>query len=201
MMKGKALPKVRCFVCLELDSHVRRNLERWLEPLKAQAPRLRWVRPGALHLTLKFCGEISTGQVERLCRALQEELSGCGPFMMGLEGTGVFPPKGVPRVLWGGVTGDEEALGALFKRVEKASASCGIPREKRSFSPHLTLARVRAASDFPLSWLQSGLPGSAVWGTWMVREVILMESDLQPEGPLYSPIEKFPLLKSQGGGK
>lgn len=200
-MMSENVQEIRCFVCIEPALSVLRNLENWLESLKPLAPRLKWGRSGALHLTLKFCGQVPVGQVERLSEGLRSELQSCAPFVLGLEGTGVFPPKGAPRVLWGGVTGDEAALCDLFERVERVSVSCGIAREKRSFSPHLTLARIRAATDFPRSWLHAGPPGSSAWGTWTVREVTLMESDLRPEGPLYSPIEKFSLLKIQGGGR
>lgn len=196
-----SLPKVRCFVCLEPDLSVRRNLERWIEPLKLQAPRLRWVRPGALHLTLKFCGEISVERLELFSERLGTEISGSGPFSLGFEKNGFFSRNGVPSVLWGGVTGDTVALGSLFGKVEQASSSIGIPRERRSFSPHLTLARIRAAGDLPRSWIQAGPPGNPVWGTWEVREVTLMESELRSEGPIYRPVKKFSLLKSQGGGK
>lgn len=200
MLNGD-LPGVRCFVCLEPDVSVRKNLERWIDPLKEAAPRLRWVRQTAIHLTLKFCGEIPAEKAALLAGRLRRELSGSESFTLGLEGTGFFSQGPAPRVLWGGIKGDMAALGTLFTKVERAAVSCGIPRERRPFSPHLTLARIRTAGDLPGAWVRSGPPGNSVWGTWMVREVTFLESELRPEGPRYRPIEKYMLLKSQGGGR
>ncbi len=192
-MKRDKFTKIRCFVCIEPDDLVLHRLRQWLEFLKVKAPRLKWVRPEALHLTLRFCGELDIPVVQRLRRILSSELEGLGGFSLGLAGTGVFPPQGPPRVLWAGVTGDRVALKRLYGKVEKASVACGLSPERRSFSPHLTLARVRLAADLPPSLLPFEAVGGSDWGKWTVQEVTLMRSELGRYGPRYSPIEQFSL--------
>lgn len=192
-VKEACSTKIRCFVCLEPSPEVCYSLEKWIARRRSEAPALRWVRPQALHLTLKFCGEISPETVAAIAARLREVVVDIHPFRLSLEGTGTFPPKGAARVLWGGIKGNLEALQVLYEEVEQAAAACGLTRETRPFSPHLTLARIRSLSDLPSLWAQSGPPGSAVWGEWLVRELVFMQSELRREGPLYSPIERYSL--------
>jgi 2'-5' RNA ligase len=191
--------EIRCFICLEPAPGVRSGLERWIGARRPEAPKLKWARPSSLHLTIKFCGEIPSGTVTAVAERLHQALARQTAFRLSLEDTGVFPPRGAPRVLWGGVKGDLQALQMLHARVEEAAADCGLPREKRPFSPHLTLARIRSLSDFPVSWRRTGPPGEASWGGWTVQEVIFMRSELRRDGPIYSPIERYSLRQNSGG--
>ncbi|MHC4788114.1 MAG: 2'-5' RNA ligase family protein, partial [Planctomycetota bacterium] len=62
---------MRSFVAAELDEHCRRALERALEQLRAVAAGVRWVKPGALHLTMKFIGELAEADLPGAIEALQ----------------------------------------------------------------------------------------------------------------------------------
>ena len=182
---------VRCFVCVALGDEARRSLEIYVSGLRKCAPSIRWVSVAALHVTLKFCGEIPVETVERLSENYAGALRNVRPFRLSLEGLGCFPDLHRPTVLWIGIREGLENLVSLYDRVERASVSSGIAPEKRSFSPHLTLARIKNPKDMT-SALSERIRESAAPGfSTAVSEAIFMKSRLTPDGPIYSPIRRY----------
>jgi 2'-5' RNA ligase len=110
--------------------------------LHDRAPRLRYVRPEGIHLTLKFLGEVSVDRVAAIERALDTAASRSTPFTLSLGSPGIFGPPRRPRVVWIGIDGDRAGLGHVQQEVETAMASVGFRPDERGFSPHLTIARV-----------------------------------------------------------
>lgn len=92
---------------------------------------------------------------------MQRVARGVTPFQLALGAAGAFPNLRHPRVLWVGITGKLETLQALQKRLEEVLATLGFPREEHSFSPHLTLGRVRDPRQ-AVPGLSDGLP-SVTW--------------------------------------
>ena len=136
----------RLFIAIDLPEPVRRKLGQWL----IQPPRgVRPVKPAQLHLTLHFLGDVEDDGLA----ALREPLAAVqrGPFTLAIRGTGVFPPRGRPSVLWAGVT-DSAALAELHAAIGEAIASCGLEVERRPYVPHITLARLTPAA--PRSWVE-----------------------------------------------
>src|SRR5262249_55470664 len=105
-------------------------------------PGAHWVRDRQFHLTLRFLGEVE-GPV---ARAASDALNGvrADPFELSLQGVGLFPPRGPPRVLWAGIEPSEELL-ELQRQVERILRRAGLPPESRKFAPHVTLARLTGA--------------------------------------------------------
>jgi 2'-5' RNA ligase len=109
-------------------------------------------------------------------------------FQIQLSGLGVFPNPARTQVVWAGITGDMDRLSQLQKNIEVEMEKHGFPREKRAFSPHLTLARVRnqATSD-EKKRLGDLVAGTPVTGSTMpVDSVNLMKSQLTKQGALYT---------------
>ena len=127
---------MRLFVAIDLPDEVGRGLTR----LSSGLPGARWTRQEQLHLTLRFIGEVDGGRF----RDIREELGGVSlqPFSLQLEGLGVFPPRGRPRVVWAGLRQGKPLL-HLRNQVEAALARVGLARETRKFAPHITLARLK----------------------------------------------------------
>ncbi len=142
---------MRLFVAIELPEEwraaalvLRRNLERGLDEEAARA--LRWVDPDLLHLTLRFLGEFPDVDLARLQAAL-DGVDGV-PLRLTTHEVGTFGAPRRTRTLWLGVAGDLDRLTALAAEVERAAVEAGAAAERRAFSPHITLARVRErASD------------------------------------------------------
>lgn len=177
---------MRLFIAIELPDEVKRLLDR----LRSDIPGARWVPAEQLHLTLAFLGEVDEESMKRLTG----ELAGIQApgFDLRFSGTGCFPDRRRPRVLWVGLQ-PEPLLSSLASLVRKAVLSCDIPQEERPFSAHVTLARLRfpaarevgAFLDHPQ---QHELPRVSV------REFILFQSSLTPKGAIHTPVKVFPLL-------
>src|SRR5512135_2877939 len=114
---------VRCFVAVVVeDADVVRRLGE-ARRLVPSDRAVKWVAPHQLHFTLKFLGGIEPGRVEAAARALRDAAGGAAPFVLRLEGLGVFPPAGAARVVWAGCSEGRAGLESLAARVEAAFAA------------------------------------------------------------------------------
>lgn len=154
---------LRLFVAVKLPDEVRAALAGAIDLLRAAGADagLRWVRPEAMHLTLKFLGSTSEERLPELEDALAGATRDVAAFVLQPAGFGSFhggrgeiQHRGTResyhynlRVVWVGVQGEIEALRLLAARVEQHLAPLGFPTEKRAFAAHLTLARVRDDAD------------------------------------------------------
>jgi len=188
--------KPRLFVAVELDGHVQEALSRLRHDLQRRGLRgLRWVRPEGIHLTLKFLGETPRDRLSSITEALSTSTAGVPRHGLTLGKLGTFGSRNAPRVLWLDLEGDLEFLLRLQEQVERALKPIGFPAEKRSFSPHLTLARVRpedaraVASPLAEAVAATRTPKAKI----EVRELSLMLSSLNPAGAVYTRLEAFPL--------
>ncbi len=106
---------------------------------------------------------------------------------------GAFPSPQAPRVVWLGLGGDVLPLTRLYYRLEKAFAALGYLPEGRAFNPHLTLGRVKSpANRERLARLLAKLP-PLDWPPFTVKELILFQSVLSPQGSKYTPLKVIPL--------
>lgn len=160
-----------------------------------RSSKVRWVRPEGIHLTLKFLGNVPTDRLDEIGDALHRACDGFGPLALTLADLGCFPNLRRPRVVWVGVHGDTDALGRLQASIEKHIAPLGFPTEKRRFSPHLTLGRVKRATRSEAQQLGQQIGGMDVGtvATMTARAVYLMRSDLKPTGAEYTCLVSVPL--------
>ncbi len=151
---------------------------------------IRWVPAHQFHFTLKFLGELPDDRIGAAQDAVAKAAAGVSPFDLGLEGLGAFPTSGLPRVVWAGCGAGRDALIALTGAIEAAFEEACFPRERRPFSPHLTIGRVkdpRAILGRPFRDAL-GRGATAPFGTVAAREIVLFRSDLSPAGPSYVPL-------------
>ncbi len=180
-------------MAVELDGGVHEALARVQAELRQRPlPSLRWVRPDAIHLTLKFLGETAADKVPAIEAALRQALAGLSPLRVELGPLGTFGGRR-PRVLWIGVAGDVDRLKDLQARVERALRSLGFPREERPYSPHLTLARVPPSGAIGPALEEALAAVPPPQAAMDVREVSLMLSRLGPAGAAYERLAAFPL--------
>lgn len=148
--------------------------------LQGGVPGARWQTRDQLHLTLRFIGEVDG----RDAASIDYVLSGIEspPFEMALKDVGEFGGKN-PRALWAGVR-DPEPLVHLQKKIERALQRIGLPAEERKFTPHITLARLRAS---PAAKVMEWLADHALYASvpFRVNNFILYSSHLTPNGSVY----------------
>ncbi|BCS53944.1 RNA 2',3'-cyclic phosphodiesterase [Geobacter sp. SVR] len=173
---------MRLFIAIELPDAVKQTLGR----LRTEIPGARWVVPDQLHLTLAFLGETDQETAQSLTTKLAD-IQARG-FDLRFGSTGCFPDKRRPRVVWIGFE-PEPLLQKLAALVRAAVLASGIPQEERPFSPHITLARLRAPASI------AGFPdGPVAISSVPVREFTLFESRLTSSGAIHTAIRSFGLL-------
>jgi 2'-5' RNA ligase len=71
----------------------------------------------------------------------------------------------------------------------------GFPKEKREFTPHITIGRGKRLPREILRSLKSAINNIPVKSSiaFQVKEVTLVESILSRKGPIYETQETFPL--------
>ncbi len=179
----------RLFIAISLPD----DLKMMLTHLRADIPGATWVKPPAMHLTLRFLGDqVEAARVPTLKMALAGLRA--APFDLTLQGVGRFPPntRKPARVLWVGLAA-QPALHALYRSIEQAVVGLGFPPDDHDFSAHITLARlksdrvVREVDDFLAAHQSFSAPPFAV------SQFTLYASTLSPQGPTYTPEAVFPL--------
>src|SRR5687767_12789823 len=95
------------------------------------------------HVTLRFLGQRSGEEQERIVHAAAAVARASSPFSVAFGGLGVFPDARRPHTLWLGLTEGSAALVELAARLEAALGEAGFAPEGRPFVPHLTLARIK----------------------------------------------------------
>jgi 2'-5' RNA ligase len=185
---------IRAFLAIEPPEDILQAVARMQEKLKREiSGRISWTKPQGQHLTLKFFGDISTEDVKNICTAVQNRIASGSALNLKIEKLGVFPDARQPRVLWCGITGDEEKLLAIQKQLDDDFASIGFPGEDRPFRAHLTLARIKDAHG--LAGISEALTKHSgfVAGEFVGKELILFQSRLTPQGAIYTRLAEFVL--------
>jgi 2'-5' RNA ligase len=180
---------VRAFLAADLPADARACLARNLEDLReAEAPDVRWSDPAALHLTLKFCGDVPEERVDELIERCAPRVCGIQPFDVAIAGLGAFPNAREARVIWAGITSGAGELARLARKLDSACARLGIERERRPYQPHLTLGRLRQPRRVALERL---VPPSGI--AFRVAGVVCFHSRLSPRGAQHVPLARLPL--------
>ena len=150
---------------------------------------LKWLKKDQLHLTLKFLGEVRPEKLDELCERLAAAAAECASFDLRLEGCGCFPEKGPARIIWAGCPSCPP-LEKLYRAMEDQLARIGVPKEKRDFSPHITVARVKRENGRVIRALL--LSRDFAGGEMQVQKMDLFQSTLKPDGAEYQLVRSFP---------
>jgi 2'-5' RNA ligase len=194
---------IRAFLAVELADPLKAALATIQSDLKRRVlhelPRnvsLSWVRPAALHLTVRFLGDIDETLVDRLQHVVSETVSRQRPLRIPLERLGVFPRIQQPRVLWIGPsdrweTSDDAArLTAVHQSIEESCRALDLAPETKPLSAHLTLARIKVGHHAVGQALaKSGVMDRASGTDALpVDAIALMRSQLNPSGSVYTKL-------------
>lgn len=180
---------IRAFVAVEISDAARRQIAGLLDRLRRDAhPGIRWVKPELMHLTLAFLGEVSSDFLESARDRLAEAAGHHRAFTMQLKTLGAFPSPSRARVAWIGTDQGRDEVCALQRDVVKALGSVGHEPERRSFSPHLTIGRLRIPEDI-------GKATAVQFESepFRIEHLVLFRSVLGPGGPTYHRLAEFPL--------
>jgi len=191
------MEQIRAFIAIELSDAVKDSLSSIRHMLRsAEHPYVKWVAPEGIHLTLKFLGNIAQDRVPQITEAIAQAAQDVAPFQIQIGRLGAFPNMGRPQVIWVAIEGEVEGLIALQRGIDQALIPLGFAPESRSFTPHLTLGRLRERAS-PAERKRIGermIATEFEGGSAMeVSEISLMRSKLTPQGAIYSRIASVEL--------
>ena len=177
---------MRSFIAVKISSEQKAKISDLIGELRKTDARVKWVKPENLHITLKFLGEADRGKLPEIFEALEKSLTNDQSFAFNLKDIGCFPNVRQPRVIWAGIERGAENLRALAKKVDNLMAGFGFEKEKRGFSAHLTIGRVKDSRGI------ESLTGrfddiDFQTESCIIDEVVFFESILKREGPTYVP--------------
>ena len=182
---------VRCFVAIEIPEPIQALLKPVQTRLQSEVRKASWTKQGNFHLTLKFLGDVKTEAVDAISKTVQNVANTQKPFSIELGGIGAFPTLARPRVIWTGIKHGASTVSSLAKAVNRELKHLGFPTDNR-FHPHLTLGRLRTPVNLkPLKSVldkYDTIDGAIV----NVNEIIVMQSQLHPNGAIYTPLNVCP---------
>jgi RNA 2',3'-cyclic 3'-phosphodiesterase len=190
-MTASTPDSIRAFIAIAVEPALAAAVKNVQQRLNAPRGVVRWINPDHLHLTLQFLGNVAAGQLDDLAAALRRACAQTAPFHLALAGAGCFPSTKNPRVVWIGIQGDLEPLRKLQEQIAQETKTFGdhADGDERAFQPHLTIGRVKAAG------LEGRKASQAIefvtvpkLGDWTVHQVLLVRSDLSPDGARYTTL-------------
>lgn len=187
---------MRCFVAIDLDEQIKADLTDLQDRIKRDvASPMRgctWVRPEAMHLTLKFVGDIPDVRSVELCRVTEGVTRRHAPFSIDVACLGHFGGR-CAKVLWVGAGWASQALSVLQADLAERLDEAGWPQEARRFRAHLTLCRIRNPKwGFELAKVGRKYENVAL-GRMPVASVTVYQSQLGSEGARYTPLACYDL--------
>ncbi len=171
---------MRVFVAVELEPSVRLAIARFVLQELPPGPDVRWYGEDQLHITLKFLGDVDEARRSRVCEIVSDSAKQLTPFDLTIGGLGCFPPRGSPRVMWLGVEDPDSRCAKWVNAANVALAELGFERERRAFTPHITLGRAKSrAGEALVARLAETLNGPSPM-TMRVKSLTVFESRLSP---------------------
>lgn len=180
---------MRTFVAIEIEPEIKEAILAAGDRVKGSGIRATWVKEGAIHLTLKFLGEMKVEKTPEVTDALREAAAAVSPFGVKVAGLGAFPNGRRPRVIWAGVEEETGALRSLWEGIERSLSRLGFKKEGRGLHAHITIGRVRGAPMDLSGLLAEPFEG----GEQDVGEIVLFQSELHPSGAVHTPLARIPL--------
>jgi RNA 2',3'-cyclic 3'-phosphodiesterase len=182
---------LRCFIAIGIPEPIRKEIHDLLNILKKYDTDIKWVVPENIHVTLKFLGDTAEGLLPGIVESLRTVASSLEPFYIKIYGTGLFPDKKFPRVIWIGIE-HSEMLMKLHADVDQSMSLLGYQKEGREFQPHLTLGRIRARKGIIPIVNELDTVQKKDFGTFQVDMIKLMKSELHPKGSKYTSLYDIP---------
>ena len=186
---------IRAFFAIELPISTLHQIESEICGLKKSIPnKIKWVNVRSMHITLKFIGEFELKHKKLIKKDLQKNIYGLGEIEISFKKIRAFPNLRNPRVVWMGINSPSQLL-RLACTVDFIARNYGYPREKRDFSPHLTIGRIRKAipkKEREIIGQSIGNYRNTEVDPCTIDKLSFIKSILTPKGPIYSTLFEIP---------
>lgn len=182
------MQKIRVFIAVDMP--VTQKASEVINELKKININAKIVEIENMHLTLKFLGDIDENLTDDIEKIIKESIGDNQPFEITLKSMGVFPNQNYIKVAWIGVE-DAETLKTIAETIDKKLQSLGFKKEKRPFSAHLTIARIKSAKNkeklIELIHKYQNIELQKI----KINKIFLKKSILTPTGPIYTNLKEI----------
>jgi len=180
---------IRSFIAFDINNEeIVKRFSETQERLLRTGADLKLVTPQNIHITVRFLGNIQPNMVERIHGEMEQVTF--TPFEVEIRGIGVFPSLNYARVVWAGIQKGAEQLEEVFSQLEPRLQKLRFKPDRKGFSPHITIARVRTGRNkTELTRCIKELE-SYEFGILKVDCLKLKKSVLTPKGPIYSTLKE-----------
>lgn len=184
----------RTFIAMDIPSS--NEIKECLKTMSGRLnnEKIKWTDPDNLHLTLKFLGDTKEDLISDISEKLRRISSDLSVFTVLIAGAGVFRNLRDPRIIWLGIQ-ENSILAHMKNLIENNLSPLGFPPEKRGFSPHLTIGRIKFLRDRKNLEELLEIFNNKTIIKFDVTEIIYYESLLKKEGPEYVPLGRFKFNK------
>ncbi len=180
---------VRSFFSFDIeDQNIIRRLAEAQGRLTNTGANLKLVKPQNIHLTVRFLGNIFPSMVDHVYEQMKQ-LS-FSPFEIELRGLGAFPKLTYPRVVWAGIRKGADKLTNVFEQLEPRLRGLGFKPDRKGFSPHLTIARMRSGRNKAQLIKVIRELEDYEFGAVKAEVFRLKKSDLTSKGPIYTTLRE-----------
>jgi 2'-5' RNA ligase len=180
----------RGFIAVEVESSPR--LEDFSRAIKATDAPLKMVKLDIIHVTLKFLGDTDEALIPEIEKVMKDATEGIQPFNVKIKGTGAFPNLNRISVVWAGMV-NAESLGQIARKLNQGLEPLGFKPEKKRFSPHVTIARVKGGRNKDKVAEAIRSYENEEFSEVEVNRIVLKKSVLTPQGPIYSDVMEVSL--------
>ena len=181
------MTKFRGFIAIDIGAFPK--LIELEKEIKSTGANVKLVEPNNVHITLKFLGDTEETKIDEIENIIKKSVEETTPFDIQLIGTGVFPNPGYIKVIWIGIKQGEQ-IGTIADKIDEQLIKLGFEREKRRFSSHLTIARVKTAENKEKLLQVIEKYRDTEFMSIKVDTVRLKKSELTPKGPIYTTLKE-----------
>jgi 2'-5' RNA ligase len=179
---------MRVFLAFEISVPVKEYLKTIITDMAPRISGVKWVKSEGQHITLKFFGEIEEAVATRIREKLSALENAFEPFEATIKAVDAFPSRRRARVIVVTLEKGVDIAKAIFHDIEDALSDLGIEKEKRDFTPHVTLGRKKEQA--PL--LERDIPGLNEL-SFIIDRIVLFKSTLTPQGAIYTKVWEIEL--------
>ena len=182
--------KIRTFLAFELPQTVRNKLSVHAELISGhdKLQQIRWLPKENYHLTLAFLGNVEYVLISSLQLKLEQNLSSNKAVPFRFSEITPFPFSGTPKIAAAMLEHSEELL-QLQHNTAKCVRGFGISLERRRFTPHVTLGRLKSRSRKSLAFQPQ-----QIYLDGVSEKVVIFQSELAPKGAVYTALGEISLM-------
>ena len=182
--------KIRTFLAFELPQTVRNKLSVHAELISGhdKLQQIRWLPKENYHLTLSFLGNVEYVLINSLQLKLEQILSSKQAVPFRFSEITPFPFSGTPKIAAAMLERSEELL-QLQHSAAKCVSSFGISLERRRFTPHATLGRLKSRSRKSIAFQPQ-----QIFLEGVSEKVVFLQSELTPKGAVYTSLGEISLM-------